>query len=369
MTTQSKILPTTSPHDMIKLFVTIPYLQKGASSMAPLKIPVGISDFKKLREDGYYYIDKSGLIADLLTNNSEVTLITRPRRFGKTLAMSMLANFFDIRKKSQNLFTGLQIESRPDLCQAWMNQFPTLFLTFKDVDGLDYASARDMLRSQIARLCNEHSYLADSPSVNENDRKEFIQLADIVDGKPTDTMLKTSILLLMRMMQAHFQKPVILLLDEYDVPLAKASANGYYPQMLELMKSLMSTALKDNSTLRFASITGCLKIAKESIFTGTNNFVSDTISSSSLDEYFGFTQADMEKLLLDADMLDRASQIKAWYDGYHFGASDVYCPWDVMNYLLDCQKSQMQGPSATGKIPAITRSSVRLSTMPEAISR
>ena len=312
--------------------------------MAPLKIPVGISDFKKLREDGYYYIDKSGLIADLLTNNSEVTLITRPRRFGKTLAMSMLANFFDIRKKSQNLFTGLQIESRPDLCQAWMNQFPTLFLTFKDVDGLDYASARDMLRSQIARLCNEHSYLADSPSVNENDRKEFIQLADIVDGKPTDTMLKTSILLLMRMMQAHFQKPVILLLDEYDVPLAKASANGYYPQMLELMKSLMSTALKDNSTLRFATITGCLKIAKESIFTGTNNFVSDTISSSSLDEYFGFTQVDMKKLLSDAGMIERASQIKNWYDGYHFGASDVYCPWDVMNYLLDCQKKPQAKP-------------------------
>lgn len=312
--------------------------------MAPLKIPVGISDFKKLREDGYYYIDKSGLIADLLTNNSEVTLITRPRRFGKTLAMSMLANFFDIRKKSQNLFTGLQIESRPDLCQAWMNQFPTLFLTFKDVDGLDYASARDMLRSQIARLCNEHSYLADSPSVNENDRKEFIQLADIVDGKPTDIMLKTSILLLMRMMQAHFQKPVILLLDEYDVPLAKASANGYYPQMLELMKSLMSTALKDNSTLRFATITGCLKIAKESIFTGTNNFVSDTISSSSLDEYFGFTQVDMKKLLSDAGMIERASQIKDWYDGYHFGASDVYCPWDVMNYLLDCQKKPQAKP-------------------------
>ena len=225
-----------------------------------------------------------------------------------------------------------------------MNQFPTLFLTFKDVDGLDYASARDMLRSQIARLCNEHSYLADSPSVNENDRKEFIQLADIVDGKPTDTMLKTSILLLMRMMQAHFQKPVILLLDEYDVPLAKASANGYYPQMLELMKSLMSTALKDNSTLRFATITGCLKIAKESIFTGTNNFVSDTISSSSLDEYFGFTQVDMKKLLSDAGMIERASQIKDWYDGYLFGASDVYCPWDVMNYLLDCQKKPQAKP-------------------------
>ena len=285
----------------------------------------------------------------LKTTGAKVTLITRPRRFGKTLAMSMLANFFDIRKKSPNLFTGLQIESRPDLCQAWMNQFPTLFLTFKDVDGLDYASARDMLRSQIARLCNEHSYLADSPSVNENDRKEFIQLADIVDGKPTDTMLKTSILLLMRMMQAHFQKPVILLLDEYDVPLAKASANGYYPQMLELMKSLMSTALKDNSTLRFATITGCLKIAKESIFTGTNNFVSDTISSSSLDEYFGFTQVDMKKLLSDAGMIERASQIKDWYDGYHFGASDVYCPWDVMNYLLDCQKKPQAKPIGYGK--------------------
>ena len=177
-----------------------------------------------------------------------------------------------------------------------MNQFPTLFLTFKDVDGLDYASARDMLRSQIARLCNEHSYLADSPSVNENDRKEFIQLADIVDGKPTDTMLKTSILLLMRMMQAHFQKPVILLLDEYDVPLAKASANGYYPQMLELMKSLMSTALKDNSTLRFASITGCLKIAKESIFTGLNNLKVLSITDERFDEYFGFTSEEVISL-------------------------------------------------------------------------
>ena len=175
-------------------------------------------------------------------------------------------------------------------------------------------------------LCNEHSYLADSPSVNENDRKEFIQLADIVDGKPTDTMLKTSILLLMRMMQAHFQKPVILLLDEYDVPLAKASANGYYPQMLELMKSLMSTALKDNSTLRFASITGCLKIAKESIFTGLNNLKVLSITDERFDEYFGFTDEDVKEMLRYYDREDHYEEMRNWYDGYRFGSTDVYCP-------------------------------------------
>ena len=301
--------------------------------MAPLKIPVGISDFKKLREDGYYYIDKSGLIADLLTNNSEVTLITRPRRFGKTLAMSMLANFFDIRKKSPNLFTGLQIESRPDLCQAWMNQFPTLFLTFKDVDGLDYASARDMLRSQIARLCNEHSYLADSPSVNENDRKEFIQLADIVDGKPTDTMLKTSILLLMRMMQAHFQKPVILLLDEYDVPLDKAFQHGYYREMVALIRAMFGRALKTNEALAFAVLTGCLRVSKESIFTGLNNFKILSITDSRFDEQFGFTDKEVQKLLADYHLEARFSETKEWYDGYRFGNVDVYCPWDVINHI------------------------------------
>lgn len=306
--------------------------------MTDLKIAVGISDFEKIRSNGFYYVDKSGLIAELLKNSfAEVTLITRPRRFGKTLAMSMLASFFDIRRQSRAYFEGLDIMNSPELCTAWMNRYPTLFLTFKDVDGLDYASAKQMLRTQIAGLYCEHAYLKTSPNISENDRKVYEQLADVVDGAPTDAMLKTSIAALMRMMQAHYGKPVILLLDEYDVPLAKASSNGYYSQMLEMMKTMLSTALKDNLSLHFAVITGCLKIAKESIFTGTNNFVSDTIASTRLSEYFGFTQTEVDQILADADMQDKAEQVKAWYDGYHFGDFDVYCPWDVMSYLRDVQ--------------------------------
>lgn len=306
--------------------------------MTDLKIAVGISDFEKIRSNGFYYVDKSGLIAELLKNSfAEVTLITRPRRFGKTLAMSMLASFFDIRRQSRAYFEGLDIMNSPELCTAWMNRYPTLFLTFKDVDGLDYASAKQMLRTQIAGLYGEHAYLKTSPNISENDRKVYEQLADVVDGAPTDAMLKTSIAALMRMMQMHYGKPVILLLDEYDVPLAKASSNGYYSQMLEMMKTMLSTALKDNPSLHFAVITGCLKIAKESIFTGTNNFVSDTIASTCLSEYFGFTQTEVDQILADADMQDKAEQVKAWYDGYHFGNFDVYCPWDVMSYLRDMQ--------------------------------
>ena len=306
--------------------------------MTDLKIAVGISDFEKIRSNGFYYVDKSGLIAELLKNSfAEVTLITRPRRFGKTLAMSMLASFFDIRRQSRAYFEGLDIMNSPELCTAWMNRYPTLFLTFKDVDGLDYASAKQMLRTQIAGLYGEHAYLKTSPNISENDRKVYEQLADVVDGAPTDAMLKTSIAALMRMMQMHYGKPVILLLDEYDVPLAKASSNGYYSQMLEMMKTMLSTALKDNLSLHFAVITGCLKIAKESIFTGTNNFVSDTIASTCLSEYFGFTQTEVDQILADADMQDKAEQVKAWYDGYHFGNFDVYCPWDVMSYLRDMQ--------------------------------
>ena len=225
-----------------------------------------------------------------------------------------------------------------------MNQYPALFLTFKDVDGLDYASAKQMLRTQIAGLYGEHAYLKTSSDISENDRKVYEQLADVVDGAPTDAMLKTSIAALMRMMQAHYGKPVILLLDEYDVPLEKASSNGYYSQMLEMMKTMLSTALKDNPSLHFAVITGCLKIAKESIFTGTNNFVSDTITSTRLSEYFGFTQTEVDRILDDARMRDKAEQVKAWYDGYHFGDFDVYCPWDVMSYLRDVQRDPAAMP-------------------------
>ena len=318
--------------------------------MNDLKIPVGISDFAKIQNYGYYYVDKTGLIADLLEKETaEVTLITRPRRFGKTMGMSMLANFFDIRKDSQEMFEGLEISKNTALCSEWMNQWPVLFLTFKDVDGLTFASAKEMLLNRIAAIYNDHSYQLEGTRVQENDRKVFERLADEVSGNPTDAMLKTSIVLLMRLMRNHYGKPVILLIDEYDVPIAKASANGYYPEMLEVIKGMMSTALKDNDALRFSVVTGCLRIAKESIFTGTNNFVSDTISSSHLNEYFGFTQEDVDQILEDANCQEHAADIKNWYDGYHFGDLDVYCPWDVMNYLRDLQRNPKAKPASYWK--------------------
>ena len=315
--------------------------------MKKLNIPVGISDFAKIRDRKYYYVDKTKLISDLLEEETaEVTLITRPRRFGKTMAMSMLSHYFDIRKDSKAMFQGLRISENRELCDEWMNQWPVLFLTFKDVNGLTFASAKEMLLNRIAEIYNDHSYLLEGPQVRENDRKVFEQLADEVSGTPTDAMLKTSIALLMKLMWGYYGKPVILLLDEYDVPIAKASANGYYAEMLEIIRGMLSTALKDNDAMRFAVITGCLRIAKESIFTGTNNFVSDTISSSHLNEYFGFTQEEVDQILIDADQTDHAEDVKAWYDGYHFGDLDVYCPWDVMNYLRDLRKNPKIKPAS-----------------------
>ena len=301
--------------------------------MINLKIPVGISDFEKIRKNQYYFVDKSGLIEELLnTESNEVTLITRPRRFGKTLGMSMLASFFDIRRDSSELFRGLKISQKEELCQKWMNQYPVLFVTFKDVDGLDFQSAKEMLRIQIADRCNEYLCLLSSEKVNENDKAIFRQLADVVKGDVSDAMLKTGIALIMRMLQDYYEKPVILLLDEYDVPLAKASAHGYYTEMLEVMRAMISTALKDNPSLRFAVVTGCLRISRESIFTGTNNFVSDTIFDTRLNEYFGFLQDEVEQLLTAIGAKDKAGIVKEWYDGYPFGSYDVYCPWDVLNY-------------------------------------
>ena len=309
--------------------------------MKEMNIPVGVSDFEEIRKNGYYYIDKSGLIGELISRTgTKVTLITRPRRFGKTLGMSMLESFFDIRKDSRKLFERLEITKNQALCDEWMNQYPTIFVSFRQVDGLDFTGAYDMLTMVIADLYNKHLYLLDSENATEFQKTAFAHLAH---GSGSIKEVKSSLMLLTTMMQSYYAKPVILLIDEYDVPVAKANNNGYYDEMLDVMKGLMQ-ALKDNQALRFAVVTGCLKIAKESIFTGTNNFVSDTISSSSLDEYFGFTQVDMKKLLSDAGMIERASQIKDWYDGYHFGASDVYCPWDVMNYLLDCQKKPQAKP-------------------------
>lgn len=309
-------------------------------------IPVGISDFEKIRKENYCYIDKSGLIKELLEHNpAEVMLITRPRRFGKTLAMSMLASFFDIRKDSSDLFKGLEISKEKSLCEKWMNRYPTLFLSLKRVDGLTFSSAYEMLCSVIEELCVEHEYLLENSKITDYDKQS---LKRILERKATETEIKNSLQLLTRMMRIYYGKPVILLIDEYDVPVAKANMHGYYKEMLDLMKGIMQ-ALKDNSALGFAVITGCLKIAKESIFTGTNNFISDTITSCGLNEYFGFTQDDVEQLLKLTDTLESADEIKKWYDGYHFGEADVYCPWDVMNYLRDLQMNPLAKPESYWK--------------------
>ena len=311
--------------------------------MKKLNIPVGISDFAKIRDRKYYYVDKTKLISDLLEEETaEVTLITRPRRFGKTMAMSMLSHFFDIRKDSKTMFQGLKIAKDTDLCDEWMNQWPVLFISFRRVDGLNFESAFGMLQETITDIYGDHLYLLDSPRISSY-QKEIMDR--ILRKTASEEEIKASILLLTKLMQAHYSKPVILLIDEYDVPIAKASANGYYDEMLDVMKGILQ-ALKDNDALRFAVITGCLRIAKESIFTGTNNFVSDTISSSHLNEYFGFTQGEVDQILIDADQTDHAEDVKAWYDGYHFGELDVYCPWDVMNYLRDLRKNPKTKPAS-----------------------
>lgn len=309
--------------------------------MKLLSIPVGVSDFEEIRRNGYYYVDKSGLIGELLsTTGTKVTLITRPRRFGKTLGMSMLESFFDIRKDNKALFEELEIAKRHELCMEWMNQWPTVFVSFRQVDGLNFNSAYDMLTLVISELYKKHLYLLDSDKLDSFDKEIVKQL---IQGTASAKDMKGSLMLLTRLMYQQYGKPVILLIDEYDVPVAKANRNGYYEEMLDVMKGLMQ-ALKDNQALCFAVITGCLKIAKESIFTGTNNFISDTITDSRLNEYFGFVQSEVDQILKDADVLDKAESIREWYDGYHFGDFDVYCPWDVMNYLLELQRNLKAKP-------------------------
>lgn len=310
--------------------------------MKNLNIPVGISDFERIRELDYYYVDKTGLIKTLLRGEmDQATLITRPRRFGKTMAMSMLNSFLDIRKDSRELFEGLEISKETEICERWMNQYPTLFLSFKDVDGSTFENAFNFLKYIVAEVCKQHMYLLDSDDVDKEDKLVYEKLkscnASLIE-------IQSCILRITNMLESYYKKPVILLIDEYDVPIAKASSNGYYKEMLEIMKAMLSTALKDNSSLKFAVVTGCLKIAKESIFTGTNNFVSDTISSTRYNEYYGFTQQDVNKLLADAGMEEKADLIKEWYDGYNFGEFEVYCPWDVMYYLRDLENDIQARP-------------------------
>ena len=308
---------------------------------------MGVSDFSEIRQNDYYYVDKSELIRELLkTSIAKVTLITRPRRFGKTLAMSMLANFFDIRQKNESLFQGLAVSSDSSLCKEWMNQWPVVFLSLKNIDGLTFSTAYQQLAYEIGLLFEKHKYLLTDEKIGPAEKELFERLKN---RSASEVEVSRSLQFLLQLMTQHYGKSAILLLDEYDVPLAKASSNGYYKEMLEIIRAIMITALKDNPSLCFAVITGCLRISKESIFTGINNFVSDTITDSHLDEYFGFTQKDVDQLLADTDAQDHADDIKNWYDGYHFGDFDVYCPWDVMNYLRDLQRNPKALPSSYWK--------------------
>lgn len=298
--------------------------------MKEINIPVGTSAFAEIRNGKYYYIDKTNLIQELLrTKATKATLITRPRRFGKTLNMSMLSEFFDIQKDSRELFEGLNIAKNSELCTEWMNQYPTLFLSFRSVDGLNFLSAYARLEFVISELYKEHLYLLEDKKMNIYDKQFFDRIAA---GTASKEEVGNSLQKLTQMLSVHYEKPVILLMDEYDVPLAKASQKGYYNEMLDVVCSIMQV-LKDNTALKFAVVTGCLRIAKESIFTGTNNFVSDTISDTRLNEYFGFMQMEVDRLLLDTGLSAHADEIREWYDGYCFGNFDVYCPWDVMNHV------------------------------------
>lgn len=312
-----------------------------------VNLPVGVSDFEEIRKGGYYYIDKSSLVSELLeTTATKITLITRPRRFGKTMGMKMLADFFDIRKDSSVLFDGLEISRNPELCEKWMNQYPTVFFSLKDVSGLNFENAYEMLRGCLAYLFQKFSDLPESKAVNDYERTTFWHIAN---KEASVDEVKSSLFLLTKMLAEHYGKQVILLLDEYDVPVAKAADNGYYREMLDVIKIMLSMAFKDNTFLRFAVITGCLKITKESIFTSTKNFVCDTISSSRLNEFFGFTQKEVEKLLKDTGFGEQVETVQAWYDGYRFGDIEIYCPWDVMNYVRDLQADPLAKPKSYWK--------------------
>lgn len=311
------------------------------------RVGVGESDFADLRKSGKYYVDKSDIMYDLVEETeNKVTLFTRPRRFGKTLMMSMMLNFFSIRKDSKDIFEGLKITEYGQFCDKWMNQYPVLFISFKDVEAENFHDAYDMLKVRLAEVCIEYSDLVEDIRVNKNDAATFDRL-EAQRGNSSD--VKNSLKTIMRMMHAVYGKKVILLIDEYDVPLAKASEkdsaeNKYYVSMLDIIRGIMGTALKDNEFLEFAVITGCLHIAKESIFTGTNNFAAYSVLDEDFSEYFGFSEGEVIKILSTAERKDKADIIKEWYDGYIFGDSYVYCPWDVMNYMSALKKRKNAKP-------------------------
>ena len=305
-----------------------------------LKLPVGIENFEEIRKLGFYYIDKTRLIEQLLQGWGKVTLFTRPRRFGKTLNMSMLKSFFEIGT-DKTLFDGLYISDNKELCDDHMGKYPVIFLSLKGVEGLEFASAKRMLCTIIDREIDRHYYLKTSDVLTDEDRTLFTKM---LHGQ--DDNIEDSIRMLSKLLYKHYGQKVVILIDEYDVPLDKAFQNGYYKEMVSLIRGLFGQALKTTEFLQFAVLTGCLRVSKESIFTGLNNFEINSIVDIDHDEQFGFTDDEVMKLLLDYDRSERYPDAKEWYDGYHFGNADIYCPWDVINFAKKLVSDPSARPSA-----------------------
>ncbi len=312
------------------------------------KLPVGIENFNEIRTENFYYIDKTGLVKELLDNWGKVNLFTRPRRFGKSLNMSMLKTFFEIGCKKE-LFAGLKISEEAELCQKYMGQFPVISISLKGVNGNDYSAARSMLCSVIGAEAMRFQFLSESERLTDKEKKQYNQLTMIDESNQEsflmpDAVLKDSLKTLSNLLHRHYGKKVILLIDEYDVPLSKANGKGYYDQMVLLIRGLFEQALKTNDNLYFAVMTGCLRVAKESIFTGLNNLKVLSVTSVRFDEYFGFTDEEVKTMLACYGLTNYYDTVKEWYDGYRFGNVDVYCPWDVINYIDELREDQTLAP-------------------------
>lgn len=311
------------------------------------KLPVGVDSFEKLRTLGFYYIDKTGLIKELVDNWGEANLFTRPRRFGKSLNMSMLKYFFEYGSNGA-LFEGLAVAQEKEICEEYMGKFPVISVSLKDVNEACFEDAVSALRSIIGAEALRFKFLLESDRLAEMEKKQYQGLIDIERGSFTmSTMvLKNSLWLLSALLFKHYGQKAIILIDEYDVPLDKAQQNGYYDQMAMLIRNMFSKALKSNDSLYFAVLTGCLRISKESIFTGLNNLKILSITNVQFDEYFGFTDDEVQGLLRYYDMEEKYGTVKKWYDGYRFGKRDVYCPWDVINYVQDAMDDPNTEPRA-----------------------
>lgn len=299
-----------------------------------LKLPVGIDNFEKIRQNGFYYVDKTSLIEQLFSNWGEVNLFTRPRRFGKTLNMSMLKYFFEIGT-DRSLFDGLHICANEKICSKHMGKYPVIFLSLKNAEGLNFDTAKYQMVELIAREAERFPFLAKDTNLSDRDREKYRVLTAFADGhyQMSDDVLYGSLQTLSELLYKHFNQKTVILIDEYDVPLDKAFQHGYYREMVALIRALFGRALKTNEALAFAVLTGCLRVSKESIFTGLNNFKILSITDSRFDEQFGFTDKEVQKLLADYHLEARFSETKEWYDGYRFGNVDVYCPWDVINHI------------------------------------